>query len=268
MKVNIWEKDKGSTTLDTEYLYENYRPAKSSANYSGFYHKSKKENRWVFQLLVSGAVLLALFGLFNTNIPFSGALKNGVRYLMTAETDVEPVLHKIVQISAQAGNLEWPIIDDIPQQSKAAISEVPAGTVLQLPVSGKLIRTYGWMADPGEQVQKFHEGVDLAVPVGTQVKAAADGQVIDTGELIGLGKYVLVRNKSGEMTRYANLSEIKVQDGQEVKVGAFLAESGMEGGNQPHVHFEVIVNGQPVDPLGKLGIDFTRLGGDGKTGVK
>ena len=268
MKVNIWEKDKGSTTLDSEYLYENYRPAKSSANYSGFYNKNKKENRWVFQLLVSGAVLLALFGLFNTNIPFGGALKNGVRYLMTAETDVQPVLHKIVQISAQTGNLEWPLVDDIPQASKAAILEVPASAVLQLPVSGKLVRTYGWIVDPGEQVQKFHEGVDLAVPVGTSVKAAADGQVINTGEMQGFDKYVLVRNKSGEMARYANLSEIKVQDGQVVKAGEVLAESGMEEGNQPHVHFEVIVDSRPVDPLGKLGIDFTRLSADGKTAVK
>lgn len=267
MKVNIWDKDKGSATVDTDYLYESYRPAKST-DYSSFYRRNKKERRWVIQLLVSGAVLLGLWGLFNTNIPFGGALQNGVRYLMTAETDVQPVLHKIVQLASQAGNLDWPLIDDVPQSSKAAISEVPAEAVLLLPVSGDLVRTYGWAIEPGEQVEKFHEGIDIAVPVGTPVKAAAAGTVTDTGEQQGFGRFILVTNSSGELVRYANLSEIKVQKGQEIKAGEIIGSSGMEADDKPHVHFEVIVNGRPVDPLSRLGVDFTRLGDTGNTGSR
>lgn len=259
MKINInpGGKDKSQ---DLEHLYQNYTPARGKINYNNLYDKNAKDNKWIIQLLVSGAVFLVLFGLFKLDIPFTGALKNGVKYVLTSEANFRPVLNQIVRLAAQTGNLELPVIDDLPAPAKTALSELPQGSALLLPVSGKVIRTYGWLVDPKENIQGFHEGVDIAVPVGTSVKAASDGRVIAIDEKSSLGKYVLVQTTSGGMVRYANLSEVLVQGEQQVKAGDVIAKTGMKSDPEPHLHFEVIVDGKPVDPLTRLGIDFTKTG--------
>ncbi|MHB9093633.1 MAG: M23 family metallopeptidase [Eubacteriales bacterium] len=266
MKINIGPKAKDSPQ-DLDYLYENYRPAKSGGP-ANFYKSGGREHKWIFQLLASGAILLVILGLFKANIPFTGALKNGVKYLLTSETDFRPAFHQVVELAAQVGNVELPVADDVPSSTKTAITEVPPGTLLLLPVSGNVINTYGWLVDPRENLQKFHEGVDIAAPVGTGVKASADGKVIDIGENSGLGKYVLVKNLTGELVRYANLSEVLVQKEQQLKAGNIIAKTGVLGDSEPHLHFEVIVNGRPVDPLSRLGVDFTRTDGTNRSDGK
>lgn len=257
MKINIGSKDKNSSQ-DIDYLYQNYRPAKSPAVYGSLNKKKMKDNKWVIQLLVSGVILLAVWGLFKTNLPLTAALKNSVKYLMTSETNMQPVFNKVIQLASQVGNVEWPVVDDVPQAAKTAVSEAPSGTVLLLPVSGSVLRTYGWQTDSEERVQVFHEGIDISAPVGTGVKASADGKVARVGEKPGLGRYILINNNSGEAVRYANLSEIRVKQGQQVKAGDIIGKSGQAEDGRPHVHFEVIVNGKPENPLDKLGVDFTR----------
>jgi len=268
MKVNIWERDKKSGIEDIEYTYGNYQPAKSTVIYSKLSKKRLRENKWVIQLLIAGAVLLVILGLFRANIPFAGPLKNTVRYLMTTETNLQPVLHKVVQLASQAGNLEWPLLDDVPRSAAPVISDVPPESLLLLPVSGDVIRTYGWTVDPAGKVQTFNEGIDIAVPTGTDVKASAAGRVIDVGEQTGQGMFILVENSSGELVRYAHLAEVKVNPLQQVKAGDIIAISGLPKDRQPYMHFEVIVNGRPVDPLSRLGIDFTRVNGAGKTDAR
>ncbi len=98
-----------------------------------------------------------------------------------------------------------------------------------------------------------HHGVDLGVPVGTEVMAARDGVVIQTGWNGELGISVSVEHEDKTITRYAHLSESLVQLGDEVQQGEIIAHSGNTGfSTGPHLHFEVRVNGEAVNPLDYL----------------
>lgn len=265
MKVNIGEKSQDEMpTSNIEYVYQNYQPKRNSSygaynSYGSFYNKRRQDYRWVFQILISGIILLVITGVYKLEIPFTGPLKNAVNYLMNTETNVQPVFAKIVQLAAQQGNVEWPVMDDIPHSGVDVSVPVPSDFTLSLPVSGQVSRLYGWTVEGNEKIQVFHQGIDIDVPAGTQVKAAAKGRVIKTGEDEKLGKYVLVQNASGDMVRYAGLSEILVENDQPVKAGDIIAKTGTFEGDRPHLHFETIVNGKPVDPLGKLGLDISSI---------
>ena len=121
-----------------------------------------------------------------------------------------------------------------------------------LPVSGARITGQFGESRPGHQ----HAGVDLAVPVGTRVGAAAAGTVIEAGNLPGYGNVVIIDHGGGTITRYGHLSQIAARKGQQVGQGD---EIGLSGGARgapgsgdskgPHVHFEVRRNGRAVNPL-------------------
>lgn len=98
-----------------------------------------------------------------------------------------------------------------------------------------------------------HHGVDFGVVTGTEVFAARDGVVIQTGWNGDLGISVYVEHQDGEITRYAHLSESIVELGQEVSQGEVIAYSGNTGySTGPHLHFEIRINGEAVDPLNYL----------------
>ena len=245
MKVNIGSK-RPEERSDLDYIYQDYKPVSGAA----FGKKKLRVSKWVLQLFVSGAVCLLVLGLFRMDIPFTGALKSGIRYLLTYETDVQPVFYRVIQLASHVGNLEWPVIDDISAPTRAVTQDTPKQ--LLLPVSGNVVREYGWVSEGEENAQVFHEGIDIGVPSGTEVKAAAGGMVEKISESAGLGKYILVKNDTGEMVRYANLSEISVSAGQTVEAGDIIAKTGIQGEGAPHLHFEVIIDGRPVDPLSAL----------------
>lgn len=114
---------------------------------------------------------------------------------------------------------------------------------------GRLSSSYGWRNDPINGQSKFHKGVDLAMPVGQDVPAARNGEVAFAGSLPGYGLTVVVRHDDRTSTRYAHLSQVVVAEGDEVGAGQTIALSGATGRvTGPHLHFEVLENGQPVDP--------------------
>ncbi|MGX9144930.1 peptidoglycan DD-metalloendopeptidase family protein [Mesorhizobium sp. 128a] len=115
---------------------------------------------------------------------------------------------------------------------------------MRWPVRGRVISSFGGGKD----------GVDIAVPEGTPVKAAENGVVIYAGDgLKEFGNTVLVRHENGLVTVYGHASSIEVQRGQKVKRGQEIALSGMSGTtDSPKLHFEVRKNSAPVDPSGYL----------------
>jgi murein DD-endopeptidase MepM/ murein hydrolase activator NlpD len=103
----------------------------------------------------------------------------------------------------------------------------------------------------GRRDGRAHDGIDLAVPSGTPVRAACDGVVRYAGErLRGYGRLVLVEHAGQLATVYAHNRELRVADGERVVRGQVLALSGQSGNaSAPHLHFEVRLNARPQDPL-------------------
>jgi murein DD-endopeptidase MepM/ murein hydrolase activator NlpD len=115
------------------------------------------------------------------------------------------------------------------------------------PVNGPIVSPFGM------RWGRLHAGVDIAVPSGTPVRAAASGTVAIAGWMGGYGNYTCINHGGGMATCYAHQSSIGVSVGQSVKQGQVIGSSGCTGHCfGPHVHFEVRINGQPVDPMGYL----------------
>ncbi len=118
------------------------------------------------------------------------------------------------------------------------------------PVYGKLESGVGGRRNPfGGRGYEYHEGQDIDAAYGTPVQAAATGKVVIAGWLRGYGKVVYVDHGNGLSTRYGHLSEIDVTVGQSVTQGQKIGLVGSTGRSTgPHLHYEVRVNNQPVDP--------------------
>ena len=123
------------------------------------------------------------------------------------------------------------------------------------PVNGDHVSSsYGWRRDPFTGESKFHSGLDIVCDEGSSVWAAASGTVIEAGEKGSYGLCVLIDHGNGYKTRYAHLSKILVKVGDEVQKGEKIARSGMTGrATGPHLHFEVILNGETQHPLDYIG---------------
>ena len=133
--------------------------------------------------------------------------------------------------------------------AKEPAVEEPTGSVtpgsFRWPVRGRVIAEFGSKPN-GEK----NEGINLAVPEGTSVKAADDGEVIYSGnELKGYGNLVLVRHGSGYVTAYAHASELLVNRGDKISRGQIIARAGATGSvSQPQLHFELRKGQKAIDP--------------------
>jgi len=136
---------------------------------------------------------------------------------------------------------------EAPAQESTVKTAEPAGALpsFRWPVRGRVIASFGPTPN-GLQ----NDGINLAVPEGTPVKAAEDGVVAYAGnELKGYGNLVLVRHSNGFVTAYAHASDILVKRGETVKRGQVIAHSGQTGNvTSPQLHFEIRKGSTPVDP--------------------
>lgn len=121
----------------------------------------------------------------------------------------------------------------------------PAG----LPAKGWVTSTFGVRRDPFDGQRRMHEGLDIAARTGTPVISTAAGIVREVGSEPGYGKFVVIDHGYGYSTIYGHNSRILVSVGQRVKRGDVIASSGNTGRSSgPHVHYEVRLNGVPVNP--------------------
>ncbi len=131
----------------------------------------------------------------------------------------------------------------------AGISTAAVGVLL--PVNGTITSAFAqsrW--EPILHLFRPHEGVDISAPLGTKIRAPADGRVSFVGRKLGYGLVVELDHGGGVTTLYAHCQTILVHVGDYVAVGGAIATLGSTGlSTAPHVHFEVIVNGRHMDPL-------------------
>ena len=189
------------------------------------------------------------------NIPAPYALRIGQELKMPAKSSSTMVASTSSGPSSAGGPLlhlgESPVapLSAPPQGDRMAHANTGAKKPFIWPVSGRIISTFG-PKDAGRR----NDGVNIAAPVGTAVRAARSGEVIYVGnELRGYGNLVLIRHDDGFVSAYAHNSRILVNRGAFVQQGQQIAESGETGSvTEPQVHFEIRKDRKPIDPLGYL----------------
>jgi murein DD-endopeptidase MepM/ murein hydrolase activator NlpD len=146
---------------------------------------------------------------------------------------------------AQSASVVSPVAE-APAPAGSAMASADAAPSFRWPVKGRVIAGFGPKTN-GQQ----NDGINLAVPEGTPVKAAEDGVVAYAGnELKGYGNLVLVRHSNGYVTAYAHAKELMVKRGDPIKRGQVIAKSGQTGNvDAPQLHFEVRKGPSPLDPM-------------------
>ena len=118
-----------------------------------------------------------------------------------------------------------------------------------LPAQGRISSDYGHRSGVAGRAHEFHTGLDIAAPKGTPVRAATSGVVKSAGPNGNYGNAVVIDHGNGVTTRYAHNSVLHVVPGQQIQAGATIAAVGSTGRSTgAHLHFEVLVNGDHVDP--------------------
>ncbi|ACV64061.1 Peptidase M23 [Desulfofarcimen acetoxidans DSM 771] len=217
------------------------QPGKSCA-------KKKTFGRRLFSRTVWAAViLLSILALRELPDPLGQKIKTDLRYLLTTEWDYQPVVQKVVQLGLRLANVdsnEITVPVFVPQKNSHG---------LPLPVSGRLVKNFGWVKDDLDGMERYHAGIDIATGEKALVQAVMDGAVKKSGKDACLGEYLLLEHNNGITTLYAQLQNISVKEGDQVKSGQVIGEAGTVGDIKGFgLHFEMREDKKLVDPLKKL----------------
>lgn len=176
------------------------------------------------------------------------------RTLQIASTRQKDLLS---EVKSERNSLEQ-MLDEMEKESDKLAQELLkvaskgnfTGTLLwPTPGYTRITSPYGWRIHPIQKTKKFHSGVDVAAPMGSKAIASAAGKVIFTGWRGAYGNTIVV-DHGGLTTMYPHLSAILVKTGQYVKQGEQIGKIGSTGWSTgPHIHIEVRVNGEAVDPM-------------------
>ena len=152
------------------------------------------------------------------------------------------------RVAYQFGSYD--VIDKLIHSQENKLTSIPA---IQ-PVSNKeltrIASGFGYRIHPIYGIAKMHNGLDFTAPQGTPIYATGDGTVTTAGVGTGTGNHVIINHGYGYETVYMHMVRIKARDGQRVKRGEVIGWVGSTGASTgPHCHYEVHINGTPVDPV-------------------
>ncbi|HET7815764.1 MAG TPA: peptidoglycan DD-metalloendopeptidase family protein [Candidatus Baltobacteraceae bacterium] len=144
--------------------------------------------------------------------------------------------------------------EEAQRRAAGIVGQAPSAPgALSWPVSGTITSPFGYRRSPFGGGMEFHQGLDIAAPMGTTVTAASSGTVLSAGWYGGYGNYIVIDHGGGMATGYGHLSQIFVSAGQKVQKGQAIGAVGSTGmSTGPHLHFEVRVNGKATDPAAYL----------------
>jgi len=264
----FWDKDDKKSKSIYEY-YQNkklardydwkefYKPEKkkSGFNWGGQQDHSIPGRRTFYRIVAVLSILVVLYGIKQMNNPAGEDIRQGLRYVLTTDWDVRPVIEKAVNFGLQMAGMDNQLNsgstpDGILQEASA---KPVIATGMLIPVSGKVICQYGWGKDPLDDMDRFHHGIDIAASPGTPVKATLSGKVIKIGSSRQYGRYVLVDHNDGLFTLYAGMGNLKISEGQAVKAGDTIGDIAKNSDTEDGVlHFELREGANLVDPLLRL----------------
>jgi len=121
------------------------------------------------------------------------------------------------------------------------------------PTLGRISSYYGYRIHPIKKTREFHNGIDIAVPLGTEIRAVAAGKIVENGWKSGYGKTIVIDHGNGVRTLYAHNSRLLVRSGAFVNLGQVIAHAGSTGlSTGSHLHFSIFVNEKSVNPINYL----------------
>lgn len=168
---------------------------------------------------------------------------------------LQEIIHRQGEFEAQARELEVQsaaVAEALGrrQQFQPPASSSPSGGRLGPPLASvRVSSAFGWRVHPVFGNRRMHTGADLSASTGTPIQAAAEGVVVSAGWMGGYGNATVIDHGGGLATLYAHQSAVLVSPGQRVSRGQVVGRVGCTGTcTGPHLHYEVRVNGSPVDP--------------------
>ncbi|WP_206425321.1 murein hydrolase activator EnvC family protein [Staphylospora marina] len=139
------------------------------------------------------------------------------------------------------------------REQAGQITVAHTGGAFRWPVDGGVLTSkFGMRDNPVTGEHKLHKGIDIGAPMGTPIRAAASGEVLESRTSSGYGWIIILYHGNGLSTLYAHMysNTVRVEKGQKVQAGQIIAEVGSNGNSTgPHLHFEVHKDGNPVDPM-------------------
>jgi murein DD-endopeptidase MepM/ murein hydrolase activator NlpD len=182
--------------------------------------------------------------LISTQVQLAGARSEKRQSLASVKGNEHAFQVEMNGLQAQSAALAAKIRAAVPSSPGTPTSVTPSAAGLIWPVQGPITSPFGprWGG--------FHPGIDIGVPTGTPIHAAAAGTVIYCGWMDGYGNLVVIDHHNTLSTAYAHQSRIASSCGQNVAQGDVIGYVGCTGNcTGPHLHFEVRVDGNPVDPM-------------------
>ncbi|MBM7854523.1 murein DD-endopeptidase MepM/ murein hydrolase activator NlpD [Desulfohalotomaculum tongense] len=244
---------KSSSKLgDYSYNYSGYNPDDWESYYTSrgkkSFNKKGKSRFWptFYRVVVALAIFLVVLTLRETTHPVGVRAREELKYLLTTDWNFQPALDKAVQLGLQVVNMEMPFHNEFSGASPALSSKI--SSQYALPVSGRVLKKYGWVKDPGMGLERFNSGIYIACSPGSNVKASRSGKVARVGTDQTLGTFVLLDHGGGDFTLYAGLGNVNVKENQQVEKEMIIGTVGSGAG----LHFEIRENNELVDPLTKL----------------
>ena len=165
------------------------------------------------------------------------------KQLASVQESKSEYLHEVAGLQASSSQ----VTATLQASGSSSYSSTPSSSGLIWPVNGPVVSPFGM------RWGRMHEGIDIGVGYGTPIHAAASGTVVFSGWMGGYGNFVIIDHGGGMATAYGHQSSIAAGGGQSVSQGQVIGYVGCTGHCfGPHLHFEVRINGSPVDPLGYL----------------
>jgi len=213
----------------------------------------------VRQAFAALALFLVVFALMEASSPTLAGVRSYVRHYLTEDYDFAAATRQVFSGDLRQKVTEGlAIFPDLWERLTGGRENEPGSdeTALILPVAeGVITSGFGYRPDPVTGEVTYHTGIDIAADEGTLVLAALGGTVLAVEEDEAYGKMLEIDHGQGIVTLYAHLSEASVSAGDTVEQGDVIGKVGMTGkATSPHCHFEVIISGQPVDPLQLKGL--------------
>lgn len=203
------------------------------------------------QLLIAGVLYLTVVGLIQVNLPLTRQI---VKHIHWSMVDYKPVisLEKLRSWGEKA--IHIPVLGTLSNETKDDLGLPLTGYLIPVE-DGQVSSRYGWRLHPITGEKQFHQGIDIAAPLGTPVRSVAGGYISRTDNDQILGKVVEIKHENGMTSIYGHLDVVVVEQRQIVKGGDVIGSVGESGiCSGPHLHLEIKDRGVNVDPAIKLGL--------------